>query len=72
MNAEIHGGDQANVHLACGISNCSFFEVLVFGTDPVDFGYPVEPDGFITAPQEPGIGYIFDWNEIEKKAVYKV
>ncbi|CRK80268.1 enolase C-terminal domain-like protein [Neobacillus massiliamazoniensis] len=72
MKAEIHGGDQANVHLACGISNCSFFEVLVFGTDPVDFGYPVEPDGFITAPQEPGIGYIFDWNEIEKKAVYKV
>lgn len=70
MNAEIHGGDLANVHLACGIPNNTFFEVLVFGTESVEFGFPdVEADGFITAPQRPGIGYQFDWEEIERLAV---
>lgn len=71
MKAEIHGGDQANVHLACGINNNTFFEALVWGTGPIGFGYPVEADGFITAPQVPGIGYSFDWEEIERKAYAK-
>jgi len=72
MKAEIHGGDQANVQLACGINNNSFFEVLVWGTGPIGFGYAVEADGYITAPQGPGIGYQFDWDEIELRAYAKV
>ena len=74
MKAEIHSGDQANVQLACGISNNTFFEVLVWGTgDSLGFGYPdVEADGFITAPQGPGIGYAFDWEDIERRAYAKV
>ncbi|NOU69442.1 racemase [Paenibacillus sp. LMG 31461] len=70
MKAEIHGGDQANVQLACGIPNNSFFEVLVWGKgDSIGFGYPdVDRDGYISAPQGPGIGYTFDWEEIEREA----
>lgn len=72
MNAEIHAGDWANLHLACAIPNNTFFEVLVSGTDPLSLWFPVERDGWITAPQTPGIGYQFDWEELEKTAYCKL
>ncbi|MBV7328421.1 mandelate racemase [Chloroflexi bacterium TSY] len=55
----------ANLHAACGIRNCRFLELSVnddnFGITP---GLTVDDEGYVHAPQAPGLGVELDWAAI--------
>jgi L-alanine-DL-glutamate epimerase-like enolase superfamily enzyme len=56
MRAEVHGGGPANLHLACAIPNTTYYESLVYATEVVvEAG--IGPDGCISPPPGPGIGW---------------
>jgi len=73
MNCEIHTAiyhplDLVNLHVACAIGNCDYFELLT----PVDqfaFGLarPIPiANGIAHPPGAPGLGIDLDWDFIEK------
>jgi L-alanine-DL-glutamate epimerase-like enolase superfamily enzyme len=73
MKAEVHGMGVANAHLAAAIPNNDFYEQLVFSTGHIKAlrkqnELPVV-DGFITAPETPGLGPDIDWAALEKTAL---
>ena len=62
----------ANLHVACAIPNCGWFEVLV-PEERYDFGlrryaHP-DADGMVYAPSEPGLGVEIDWEWVRANAV---
>ena len=71
MQCEIHMTlyamlDIPNLHVACDISNCQFLELCA--NHGCGFGV-VEPpwidkDGYVHAPQKPGLGVEIDWKTI--------
>ena len=75
MNVEIHMGctplmEVANLHAACGIKNCQYLELPVW---PVQFGLkepiPIDSEGYVHAPQAPGLGWELDWDTLNEKTV---
>ncbi len=73
MRAQVHGGGYANLHLCAAIPNNDYFEVLVLNTDQIN-GLATQDeipviDGYVTAPEAPGIAPHPDWSEIEALAV---
>ncbi len=76
MNCEIHHGGNslnnvANLHVTMAINNCEFFEVLL-PHSANKFGLvediPIE-DGYVHAPEEPGLGYEIDWDLVKRETV---
>lgn len=65
----------ANLHLMCALPNCTYFEQPV----PYDaFEYGVmnvirtHPDGYVYAPQGPGLGIALDGEAIEAATIFKL
>jgi L-alanine-DL-glutamate epimerase-like enolase superfamily enzyme len=56
MRAEVHGGGPPNLHLACAIPNTTYYESLVY-SNPIEVEKGIGRDGYIAAPQVPGIGW---------------
>ncbi|MBT4497700.1 MAG: racemase [Gemmatimonadetes bacterium] len=73
MRAQVHGGGIPNLHLCAAIPNNDYYEQLVIDTEQIaglEASGPLSiVDGYITAPDEPGLQSHPDWNEIEKRAV---
>jgi L-alanine-DL-glutamate epimerase-like enolase superfamily enzyme len=73
MKAEVHGMGVANAHLAAAIPNNDFYEQLVFSTEHIKRLRKLNElpiiDGFITAPETPGLGLDIDWAALEKTAL---
>lgn len=80
VDCELHSwgsiiGQTANLHVMCAIKNCTFFEQAV----PLD-RYEVrakdqlriDKDGFIHVPMKPGIGVELDWDEVDRRTVFKI
>ncbi len=73
MKAEVHGMGLANAHLAAAIPNNDFYEQLVYSTEHIkglksQKELPIA-DGFITAPETPGLSLDIDWAALEKAAL---
>ena len=73
MKAEVHGMGVANAHLGAAIPNNDFYEQLVFSTEHIkglrkQNELPII-DGFITAPETPGLGLDVDWAALDKTAL---
>jgi L-alanine-DL-glutamate epimerase-like enolase superfamily enzyme len=73
MKAEVHGMGVANAHLGAAIPNNDFYEQLVYSTEHIK-GLRKQNelsiiDGFITAPEAPGLGLDVDWAALEKTAL---
>ena len=75
MNFEVHHGGNslnnvANLHVILAIKNCEYFEVLLpdgmqkYGLAP---DIAVDRDGFVHAPQQPGLGADVDFALIARK-----
>jgi L-alanine-DL-glutamate epimerase-like enolase superfamily enzyme len=64
--------DWANLHVACAIRNCDWFEVLV-PESAYAYGLQVyphpDPDGLVHAPTGPGLGVEVDWAWIRAHSV---
>lgn len=56
MRAEVHGGGLPNLHIACAIPNTTWYESLV-KTNPIIVEDGIGPDGCISPPDVPGIGW---------------
>ncbi|THD48376.1 MAG: racemase [Bradyrhizobium sp.] len=73
MKAQVHGMGVANAHLAAAIPNNDFYEQLVFSTDHIKSlkKLPQLPiiDGFVTAPDRPGLGLDPDWEALAASAL---
>lgn len=77
LNLEIHHGGNslnnvANLHVMMAIRNCEYFEVLLpdgmqkYGLSP---DIEVDREGFVHAPEAPGLGAAIDFDRIEKKKI---
>jgi len=75
----IHGGyanSHANLHLCAAIPNNDYYEAIVINSQQIKNikmqGDLAVIDGYITAPEAPGIHPHPDWNTIEREAVLVV
>lgn len=73
MRAQVHGGGLGNAHLCAAIPNNDYYEQLIIDTEQIkglkDSGPLSVVDGYVTVPEEPGLGPQPNWQEIEQKAV---
>ena len=75
MKCEIHHGGNslnnvANLHVTMAINNCDYFEVLL--PDSANkYGLvadiEVDNEGFVHAPEKPGLGYQIDWDLVKRE-----
>lgn len=75
MKAQVlHEDGCIDLHLCAGIANNDFYEQIVFGSEQIrslpDLGETRIVDGYLTAPDRPGIDPEPDWSEIERRAEY--
>ncbi len=76
MNAEVHGGGHANLHLCLAIPNCTYYEDLVI--DPIDIesrkrGPLVFKDGNFGFPEGlVGLGLEFDLEDLKKSCLSSI
>jgi L-alanine-DL-glutamate epimerase-like enolase superfamily enzyme len=73
MKAQVHGMGAGNAHICGAIPNNDFYEQLVISTEQIQNlrrmnELPVI-DGFLTVPEEPGLGFSVDWNWLERRAL---
>jgi len=69
MNCEVHTAGNAlnnvaNLNVTMAIDNCDYFEVLLpHDTDAYGLvdDIVVDDEGFVHAPEAPGLGYEIDW-----------
>jgi len=78
INCELHHaatplGDVANLHCACAIRNCEYFEVLV-PEETYRYGlkeYPgIDADGNMHVISGPGLGAEIDWDYIDNHTTF--
>jgi L-alanine-DL-glutamate epimerase-like enolase superfamily enzyme len=73
LRAQVHGMGIANAHLCAAIPNNDFYEQLVFSSAHIASlrQSPALPivDGWITAPETPGLSGEMDWDRLEKQAL---
>ena len=74
MKCEIHHGGNslmnvANLHVTMAVNNCEYFEVLL---PDIAHKYglvreiEVDKQGFVHAPEAPGLGYEIDWELVKR------
>jgi len=76
IKCQVHGPGAANLHAACAIRNCEYYESIV-PEDTYHFGVkeaPITPDrdGFVRPPDSPGLGHEIDWDWVGKYAIEDV
>lgn len=64
-----HGVHELHLHLLAAIPNASFLEVHSFGLERFILNPPVLEDGIMRAPDAPGHGVVFDWEQLRKYQV---
>ena len=60
LRAEVHGFGLESAHLCMAIKNNTFYESLVWH-NPTSREEMVDKDGFVHAPQDPGVGFEGVW-----------
>ncbi len=77
MKCEIHHGGNslnnvANLHVTMAMNNCDYYEVFP-STGANKFGLvkdiEVDDQGFVYAPEKPGLGYDIDWDLVKRETV---
>ena len=76
MRAQVHGMGLENAQLCAAISNNDYYEQLVMNEEQIKgldkLGSLAIVDGFLNVSSEPGLGYHYDWDELERTALKKV
>ena len=80
MKCEIHHGGNslnnvANLHVTMAVPNCDFYEVFpCSGANKYALVEDIEVDdqGYVYAPEKPGLGYEIDWGLVEREKVQVV
>ena len=77
MKCEIHHGGNslnnvANLHVTMAVNNCDYYEVFPSsGANKFGLVKDIEVDdqGFVDAPEKPGLGYEIDWDLVKRETV---
>ena len=73
MRAQVHGMGWHNAQLCAAIPNNDYYEQLVISREQIEGLKNMGPlsivDGYLTVPDEPGMGPRPDWDEVERNAV---
>ncbi len=77
LNCEIHVSgnpwmNAANLHVACAYKNCEYYEQLIpeeFWAFGVKEDFKRDGEGYIYAPNGPGLGVKTDWDYIDNHTV---
>jgi len=76
MRAQVHGMSLENAQLCAAISNNDYYEQLVMNEDQIrgltGLGPLAIKDGFLEVSGAPGVGYDYDWAELDRTAVARV
>lgn len=80
MRCELHTTtmgpmDIANVHVACAIRNCEYYEMFAPDDEfrfPMKTPWPFDDQGNIHVPQQPGLGIELDWDAIDNQTMEHV
>ena len=76
MRAQVHGMGLENAQLCAAISNNDYYEQLVMNEEQIRGLDKLGPlsivDGYLEVSSEPGVGYSFDWAELDRTALSKI
>ena len=76
MRAQVHGMGLENAQICAAISNNDYYEQLVMNEEQIrgldKLGPLAIVDGNLTVSDEPGLGYHFDWAELDATALAKI
>ena len=76
MRAQVHGMGLENAQICAAISNNDYYEQLIMNEEPDQrprkLGSLAIVDGNLTVSDEPGLGYRYDWAELDATALTKV
>jgi L-alanine-DL-glutamate epimerase-like enolase superfamily enzyme len=76
MRAQVHGMGLENAQLCAAIPNNDYYEQLVMNEEQIKgldkLGSLSIIDGFLNVSSEPGIGYHYDFDELDRTALAKV
>ncbi len=76
MRAQVHGMGHANAQLCAAIVNNDYYEQLVINEAQIsglrDLGALSIIDGTLDVSADPGLGEVFDWEEIERTALTRI
>ena len=76
MRAQVHGMGLENAQLCAAITNNDYYEQLVMDEDQIKGMANLGPlsivDGYLNVSTEPGLGYQFDWAELDRTAKAKI
>jgi L-alanine-DL-glutamate epimerase-like enolase superfamily enzyme len=76
MRTQVHGMSRENAQLCAAISNNDYYEQLVINEDQIrglkQLGPLAIKDGFLEVSDTPGVGYDYDWAELDRTAVGRV
>lgn len=76
MRAQVHGMSLENAQLCAAISNNDYYEQLVINEDQIKgltgLGPLAITGGMLTVSDRPGVGYDYDWAELDRTAVQRI
>ena len=76
MRAQVHGMGLENAQICAAISNNDYYEQLIMNEEQIKGLDKLGPlaivDGNLTVSDEPGLGYQYDWAELDATALTKV
>jgi L-alanine-DL-glutamate epimerase-like enolase superfamily enzyme len=76
MRAQVHGMSLENAQLCAAIRNNDYYEQLVINPAQIrglaELGPLAIRDGMLTVSDSPGVGYDFDWDQLDRIAVRRI
>ena len=76
MRAQVHGMGLENAQLCAAVPNNDYYEQIVMNEEQIlgldKLGTLSIIDGELTVSDEPGLGYQFDWDHLDKTAFQKI
>jgi len=76
MRAQVHGMGLENAQICAAISNNDYYEQLIMNEEQIKGLDKLGPlsivDGNLTVSDEPGLGYRYNWKELDEAALTKV
>ena len=76
MRAQVHGMGHENAQLCAAISNNDYYEQIIMNEKQMKGLSKLGPlsiiDGMLTVSDEPGVGYEYDFADLDKKAMAKI
>lgn len=76
MRAQVHGMGRENAQLCAAIANNDYYEQLIMNEEQImgldKLGALAITDGYLNVTDEPGLGYDFDFDLLDRTALTKV